>query len=79
MTSILFLVETIQQKQFRCIYLKNKKFFLYFFVRFSNPHEILNISKKGLPLYLMYFRNYGHRKTGLGKCLKIPIWQVFSS
>ena len=50
MTSILFLVETIQQKQFRCIYLKNKKFFLYFFVRFSNPHEILNISKKRLPL-----------------------------
>ena len=45
-TSIIFLVETIQWKQFRCIYLKNKNIFLNFLVHFSNLHEILNILKK---------------------------------
>ena len=34
MTSILFLVETIQRKQFRCIYRKNQKLLLYFCVHF---------------------------------------------
>ena len=31
MTSILLLVKTSEWKQFRCIYLKNKTFFLNFF------------------------------------------------
>ena len=34
MTSIPFLVETIEVTQFRCIYLKNKRFFLNFFLHF---------------------------------------------
>ena len=38
MTSIPLLVETIECKQFRCIYLKNKRFFLNFVLRFSNVH-----------------------------------------
>ena len=33
-TSILFLVETIQGKQFRCIYRQKKKNFLFFFFFF---------------------------------------------
>ena len=75
MISILFLVQTIQWKQFRCIYRKNKKLFLNFFVHFSNLHQILNIFKKRWPSYLMYFRNYGPRKTWLDKCLKGPVWE----
>ena len=34
MTSISLLVETIECTQFRCIYLKNKRFFLNFFLQF---------------------------------------------
>ena len=73
MTSILFLVETIQCKQFRCICRKNKKLFLNFFVHFSNLHQILNIFKERWPSEFMYFRNYGPRKTWSGKCLKSPV------
>ena len=49
MTSILFLVDTIQCKQFRCMYGKNKKAFLNFYVHFSNLREILKIFKKRWP------------------------------
>ena len=45
MTSILFLTKTIERKQFRRIYLKNKKLFPNFFLSFRNLHEILNICK----------------------------------
>ena len=38
MTTIPLLVDTSEYKQFTCIYLKNKKLFPYFFVRFSNLH-----------------------------------------
>ena len=38
MTSIPLLVETSESKQIRCIYLKNKSFFLILFVSFSNLH-----------------------------------------
>ena len=36
MTSILFLIETIQGNQIRCNYLKNKKLFLKFIHYFWN-------------------------------------------
>ena len=49
MTSILFLVETIQYEQFIEIYRKNKKLFLNIFIQFSNLHEILNIFKNRWP------------------------------
>ena len=45
MTSILFLTETISRNQFRSNYLKNKKLFHNFFLRFRNLHEISNILK----------------------------------
>ena len=38
MTNIPLLVEIIECKQVRYIYLKNKRFFLNFFLRFSNLH-----------------------------------------
>ena len=46
MTSILFLTEIIWRNQFGSNYLKNKKLFLNYFLRFRNLHEILNICKK---------------------------------
>ena len=70
MTSILFLVETIQYKQVRCIYRKNKKLFLNLFVYFSNLHQILNIFKNTWPASLIFFGSYGPLKTWLDKCLK---------
>ena len=49
MTIIPLLVETIECKQFRCIYLKNKRFFLNFFLHFSNLLQFTNIFKKDDP------------------------------
>ena len=49
MTSILFLVETIQSKQFRCIYLKNETFFSIFFFIFQIYIKFRTFSKKADP------------------------------
>ena len=38
MTSIPLIVDTIEWKQLRCIYLKNKTFFLNYFLHFPNLH-----------------------------------------
>ena len=57
MTSILFLTETIYRNQFRSNYLKNKKLFPNFFLRFRNLHEILNICKKKMTLIADLFPN----------------------
>ena len=46
MTSILFLTENIERNQLGSNYLKNKKLFLNFYLRFRNLQEILNICKK---------------------------------
>ena len=46
MTSILFLVETIQCQQFRCIYRKNKKFFLIFLCIFEICIKFWRFSKQ---------------------------------
>ena len=46
MTSILFLTENIWRNQFGSNYLKNKKLFPNFFLRFQKLHEILNICEK---------------------------------
>ena len=50
MRSILFLEEAIYCKIFRCIYLRNKKDFLNFFLHFLNSDSILNIFKKKMTL-----------------------------
>ena len=43
MTSILFLKEAILCNIFRCIYLRNEKYFLTFFLHFLNSNSILKI------------------------------------
>ena len=53
MTSILFLIETIYSKISRCIYVRNKKHFLNFFLKFWNSDSILNIFKKRWPSQLL--------------------------
>ena len=49
MTSISLLVKTIQCKQFRRIYLKNKTIFLIFFFIFQISIKFQNFSKKDDP------------------------------
>ena len=44
-----------------------------FLNHFWNPHQFFNIFKKRWPWWLIYFPNYGVRKTWLGKCLESPI------
>ena len=57
MTSILFLIDTIYCTYFRYNYLKNKKLFLDFFVRFRNLDSILNIFGKNMTLIADVFLN----------------------
>ena len=45
MTSFICLTEKISSNEFRCNYLKNKKLFLNFFLRFKNLYQTLNISQ----------------------------------
>ena len=56
LTIIFFLVETIQCKQFRCIYLKNKKHFLNSFVHFWNRY----IYRKNKKLFLRFFVHFSN-------------------
>ena len=49
MTSIPLLVETIESKKFRCIYQKNKIFFLIFFWIFWIRIKFRTFSKKDDP------------------------------
>ena len=49
---------------------KQKTFPQFFFSIFKIYIRFCRYLKKGLPSYLMYFRNSGLRKTLLDKCLK---------
>ena len=49
MTSVPLLVETSEWKQFTCIYLKNKKFFLNFFCVFRICLKFTKFLKKDDP------------------------------
>ena len=53
MTSILFLTEAISCNIFRCNYLRNEKYFLYF----QNSDWILNTFKKRMTLIVDVFFN----------------------
>ena len=57
MASILFLTEAICCNIFRCIYLKNEKYFLNFCFHFRNLESILNIFKKKMTLRADVFLN----------------------
>ena len=57
MASILFLTEAIYYNIFRCIYLRNEKYFPNFFFHFRNLESILNIFKKNMTLIADVFLN----------------------
>ena len=63
MTSIFFLIETSYCNIFRCIYLRNKKLFLNFFLHFANLDSILKIFKKKMTLIGDVFFNFGAPKN----------------
>ena len=57
MISILFSTEAIYCNIFRCIYLRNKKYFVNFFLHFLNFDSILKIFKKKIALIADVFLN----------------------
>ena len=57
MTNILFLTEAIYCNIFRCIYRRNEKYFLKFFLHFPNLESISNIFKKKMTLIADVFLN----------------------
>ena len=57
MTSTLFLTEAIYCNIFRCIYHRNEKCFVNFFLHFVNLLSILNILKKRMTLIAETFLN----------------------
>ena len=52
---------------------KKENFFSIFPCNFWNVGKILNLSKKRLPSWLMYFGNYGLWRPWLDKYLKSPV------
>ena len=62
MTSIIFLVGTIEYNQFRCNYVKTKNHFPKFFLHFWNVAQILNILEKKMTL-----KTYGFPKLRTAK------------
>ena len=70
MKSILFLIETIWQYQFRWNYLRKKKLFLKFLRLFWSLAQILNVFKKKMALIAFIFSKLPTPKTWLYKCLK---------
>ena len=75
MTSIPLLVEIIECKQFRCIYLKNKIFFWVFFAFFEYA---LNFEHFQTKMTIIAYVFPQLQKTRLDKCLKAPVWEVRS-
>ena len=58
MTSILFLKEAIFCNIFRCIYLRNEKYFLTFFLDFLNSNSVLIIFLKKMTIIADVFLNW---------------------
>ena len=50
MTSILFVIVRIYRNRFKCNYLRNKKFFLKFFLHVWNLDQIFNIWKQKITI-----------------------------
>ena len=70
MTSILFLTEAIYCNIFRCIYLRNEKYFVDFFLHFLNLECILKIFRKKVSLIADVFLNLENRKEVFREILK---------
>ena len=78
MTSILSSTEAIYCKIFRCIYLRNEKYFVNFFLHFLNLESILNILKKKMSLIADVFLNlqtpkYVVREMSKKPCFRGPL------
>ena len=78
MTSILSSTEAIYCKIFRCIYLRNEKYFVNFFLHFLNLETILNILKKKMSLIAHVFLNlqtpkYVVREMSKKPCFRGPL------
>ena len=78
MTSILSSTEAIYCKIFRCIYLRNEKYFVNFFLHFLNLESILNILKKKMSLIADVFLNlqtpkYVVREMSKKPCFRRPL------
>ena len=58
MRSILFLTQAIYFNIFRCIYLRNQKFLINFFLHFLSLDLILNIFEKKMILKADLFLNF---------------------
>ena len=75
-TSILFLIETIYSNIFRCNYLRNGKYFLFFLFFFSFSQFRLNFErfqqKDDLDSWC-YFWTYGLPEMRLDNCVKSPV------
>ena len=80
MTSILFLIDIISDSQFRCIYPRNKKYFLNLFLHFLNLSKILNIFQKKMILIADVFPNFRTSKNVVKlmskKCRFNGLWQA---
>ena len=50
MTGVLFIRETIYSNIFRCIYVRNEKYFLKYFRHYGNLDSVFNIFKKNVTL-----------------------------
>ena len=75
-TSILFLLETVYSKIFRCNYLRKEKHFVNFFGILEISIQCSTFSKKRWPSFRTYFWTYGLRKTWLHQSLKSPVSEV---
>ena len=65
MTSILFLIETIDCNIFRCNYLRNEKYFLNFFLHFLNLDSISKFVKNEIIFRADAFLNLRTPKNGV--------------
>ena len=70
MTSIPLLVETIECPQFRCIYLKKKRFFLHFFSAFFESALNSEHFQKKMTLIAYVFAKLPTTKNVLGQMSK---------
>ena len=61
---------SVSRNQFKCYYLKIKKHFVKFFLRFRNFHKIWNTLKRKMSVRVICFGNYRLQKVGLFKCWK---------
>ena len=66
-------IKSIQRYQFRCNYLRNKNFLIFFLVHFWNLFYILEIFQNKMTLTAFVFPKVHTLKRWLDNCLKSPL------